>query len=84
LKNIFWYRVNSKEDILKSFDLNNWWFSCAIVDRNTRFENYNYFLNYTEEHGEEHDGLVLYITASRKEHFKDAVLPRLQDLLGDK
>ncbi|MEC0225710.1 hypothetical protein [Paenibacillus alba] len=55
-----------------------------IVNRNTTVENYNYFLDYTEEHGEDYDGMVLYITASKKRHFKDTVLPRLMDLLGDK
>ncbi|NOV04836.1 hypothetical protein [Paenibacillus planticolens] len=84
LKNILWYRANTKEEILRSFDLTDWWFTCAIVTRNTTVENFNYFLDYTEEHGEEHDGMVLYITASKKMHFKDTVLPRLIGLLGDK
>ncbi|TXK84905.1 hypothetical protein [Paenibacillus sp. N3.4] len=83
-KNILWYRANSKDDILQSFNLTSWWFSCAIVNSNTTVENYSYFLDYTEEHGEEHDGMVLYITTSNKGHFKDKVLPVLMDLLGDK
>ncbi|UJF32233.1 hypothetical protein [Paenibacillus hexagrammi] len=84
LKNLIWYRVNSKEEILRSFHLTDWWFNCAIVKRNTDVENFSYFLDYTEEHGEEHDGMVLYIKPSNREHFFDTVIPRLSEVLGDK
>ncbi|MFG0214844.1 hypothetical protein ACFU8X_17200 [Brevibacillus porteri] len=84
LKNQLWYRANTKEEILQSFELTHWMFACVIVNRNTRVEDYSYLLDYTEEHGDEHDGMVLYISAKSPELFKDAVLPQLQVLLGDK
>jgi len=84
LINLLWYRANTKEDILLSFNLTDWWFSCVIVSPNTGVEEYSYFLSYSEEHGEEHDGMVLCINVNNKEHFQDFVLPPLQLLLGDR
>ncbi|GEC91330.1 hypothetical protein [Brevibacillus brevis] len=63
LKNQLWYRVNTIEEILRSFELTSWMFACVIVNRNARVEDYCYLLDYTEEHGDEHDGMVLYMSA---------------------
>ncbi|TQR34007.1 hypothetical protein [Brevibacillus brevis] len=84
LESQLWYRANTKEEILQSFELTHWMFACVIVNRNAKVEDYFYLLNYTEEHGDEHDGMVLYISTKWPELFKDAVLPKLQVLLGDK
>ncbi|MCM3627935.1 hypothetical protein M3194_11225 [Paenibacillus glycanilyticus] len=79
LKNILWYRVNSQEEVLQSFELTDWLFTCAVVDRDKQVGDYRYFL----DHSEEHDGMVLHISASDPQHFKAAVIPRLMELLGD-
>ncbi|WP_147384536.1 hypothetical protein [Paenibacillus sp. 1011MAR3C5] len=83
LKNIMWYRVNTKEEILQSFELNDWWFSCVIVNPHTPVGQYAFFLNYTEEHGEERDGMVLYISTNTPDYFKESIVPRLKIVLGD-
>ncbi|GLX69999.1 hypothetical protein [Paenibacillus glycanilyticus] len=80
LKNILWYRANSEEDIIHSFELADWWFTCAVVERDRAVEEYRYFLNYTED-GD--GGMVLLISAADERHFKAAVIPRIQELLGD-
>ncbi|MCK9857871.1 hypothetical protein [Paenibacillus sp. ATY16] len=79
LKNILWYRVNAQEEIVRAFELTDWWFTCAIAEQNKRVEEYRYFLNYTEENV----GAVLYITAADPQRFKAAVVPRLKELLGE-
>jgi hypothetical protein len=83
LKNIMWYRVNTEAEMVQAFELTDWWFTCAIVDRNKSVEDYRYFLNYTEEQGEDHDGMVLYISTPDPQHFKDTIIPRLKELLGN-
>ncbi|MBB3113225.1 hypothetical protein FHS18_005328 [Paenibacillus phyllosphaerae] len=79
LKNILWYRVNTKEDILTAFEKTDSWFTCAIVNPGQPVEDYTYFLNYTEEH----DGMALYISTRTPDHFRSVVLPKLQALLPD-
>ncbi|SFF21554.1 hypothetical protein SAMN05216378_5504 [Paenibacillus catalpae] len=83
LENVLWYRVNTQEEMVQAFERTDWWFTCAIVDRSKQVEDYRYFLNYTEEHGEDHDGMVLYISTPDPRHFKDTVIPRLKELLAE-
>ncbi|CAM3306643.1 hypothetical protein PALU110988_14955 [Paenibacillus lupini] len=83
LKNILWYRANTQEEIVKSFELTDWWFTCALVNPDTQVEDYRYFLNFTEEHEEECDGMVLTISTPNPQSFKDSVIPKLVELLGE-
>lgn len=80
LKRILWYKVSTKEEIIKALTDINWWFKCVIVNPNSKFEEFTYFLDYTEEHGDECDGMVLYISTKEVNHFHDVVVPRLQQL----
>ncbi|WP_147423870.1 hypothetical protein [Cohnella endophytica] len=84
LKNILWYKVSTKEEIIESFELTDWWFKCVILNADTPVEECSYFLNYTEEHGDNHDGMVLYISPESTDSFKENVLPRLQNLVVNK
>ncbi|REK76800.1 hypothetical protein [Paenibacillus paeoniae] len=79
LKNILWYRASTKEEVLQSFGLTDWCFSCAIVNPQTSVDQYSFFLNYTEEE----DGMVLYISTNTPDYFKETVVPRLERLLGE-
>ncbi|MBH5316838.1 hypothetical protein I6N90_03310 [Paenibacillus sp. GSMTC-2017] len=83
LKNVLWYRANTKEEIIQSFELTGSWFICVIVSPNTAVEDYSYFLEYSEDHGDEHDGMVLFISTSTPDNFKKNVLPRLKNVIGD-
>ncbi|MCD1259430.1 hypothetical protein B5M42_011350 [Paenibacillus athensensis] len=89
LKNILWYRVNTIADIREALERTGWWFDGVIVSPDKDIEAYSYMLWYTEEHGlehDEHDGMVLYIHISKEQeaHFRQTVLPRLQEILGDR
>ncbi|MEK8128496.1 hypothetical protein WMW72_11325 [Paenibacillus filicis] len=80
LKRILWYKVLSKEEIIHALTDTDWWFKCVIASPNRKFEEYTYFLNYTEEHGDECDGMVLYISTKEVNHFQNVIVPRLQQL----
>ncbi|MFG0215508.1 hypothetical protein ACFU8X_20575 [Brevibacillus porteri] len=81
LKGIYWIEVVSTEDILTWFEINDWWFKCAIVNQDEVVRNYQYFLDYTEEHGTVFDGMVLKIREKKKGLFLRSVLPNLQKIL---
>lgn len=79
LKNILWYRVNAQEEIVRAFELTDWWFTCAITEQNKPADEYRYLLDYSEGDA----GALLYITAADPHHFKAVVVPRLKELLGE-
>ncbi|GMK36979.1 hypothetical protein PCCS19_00320 [Paenibacillus sp. CCS19] len=81
LKSTLWYRANTKEEIKQSFELTDWWFNCVILNEEAPVEGYDYFLHFTEEHGDDHDGMVLQISRRSTDHFEKVVLPRLQELI---
>lgn len=81
LKNVIWYALQTKEEIINALELTDFWFSCAIVSKGTAPEQFNSYLSYTEEHGlepEDPDGMVLYIQIRNKERFLEKTLPRLK------
>ncbi|MCA1291512.1 hypothetical protein LBW89_00610 [Paenibacillus sp. alder61] len=83
LKRILWYKLSSREEVVKAIEI-NFWFSCMLVDQGAPLEEYNYFLTYTEEHGDigEHDGMVLYIKTKKLIEFMDLVVPKLESTFG--
>ncbi|WP_289139178.1 hypothetical protein [uncultured Brevibacillus sp.] len=84
LKGIYWISIQSKEDTMYWFDLYDWSFKCVIIDKHTDFAMYHYFLDFTEEHGDEFDGMVLKIRENTTGRFLLSVLPRLQKIFSDR
>nr|WP_145403212.1 hypothetical protein [Paenibacillus xylanexedens] len=81
VKNVIWYELQKKEEIIKALEYTDFWFSCAIVSKGTGPEQFNSYLSYTEVHGfepEDPDGMVMYIQIRNKERFLEKTLPKLK------
>ncbi|PYE47822.1 hypothetical protein HUB98_24635 [Paenibacillus barcinonensis] len=83
LKNVMWYKLQTKEEIVMALEYTDFWFNCVIVPQGAPPENFNSCLHYTEEHGveaEDPDGMVLYIQIKDKARFIENTLPKLRYL----
>lgn len=86
LKRIIWFNSTSPEDIMGTLEKNDWWFSCVITDSEKNPADYNYFLEYTEEHGlndGDFDGMVLLIRTYNHDCFTKKVVPKLKNLFNN-
>ena len=86
LKRIIWFSSTTPDDIMGTLGKTDWWFSCVITDKQENLLDYNYFLDYTEEHGlneGDFDGMVLLISTKNHDDFINQIVPKLINIFNN-